>query len=121
MTERLRSASNATFRSLRTRNFRLFFTGQAISQAGTWMQSVAIIWVVLDLTDNGFAVDAMTRIGPPGPESAGGAAVWNDHVTSAPSALPVASVTVAPIRAVYVAEGARALAGLSVAVRDVAS
>jgi MFS family permease len=60
VTERLRSASNATFRSLRTRNFRLFFVGQAISQAGTWMQSVAIIWVVLDLTDNGFAVGLVT-------------------------------------------------------------
>jgi MFS family permease len=60
VTARLRSASNATFRSLHTRNFRLFFTGQAISQAGTWMQSVAIIWVVLDLTDNGFAVGMVT-------------------------------------------------------------
>ena len=32
-----------TFRSLRIRNFRLFFIGQLVSQAGTWMQSVAII------------------------------------------------------------------------------
>jgi MFS family permease len=60
VTERLRSASQATFRSLHTENFRLFFLGQLISQAGTWMQSVAIIWVVLDLTDTGFAVGLVT-------------------------------------------------------------
>lgn len=60
MTERLRSASQVTFRSLRTKNFRLFFLGQLVSQAGTWMQSVAIIWVVLDLTDTGFAVGLVT-------------------------------------------------------------
>ena len=28
---------NDTFRSLRIRNFRLFFVGQLISQSGTWM------------------------------------------------------------------------------------
>lgn len=51
---------NDTFRSLRTRNFRLFFVGQLVSQAGTWMQSVAIIWVVLRLTDDGFALGLAT-------------------------------------------------------------
>jgi MFS family permease len=60
VTERIRSASQATFRSLHTENFRLFFLGQMVSQAGTWMQSVAIIWVVLDLTDNGLAVGLVT-------------------------------------------------------------
>jgi MFS family permease len=60
VTERLRSASQVTFRSLHTKNFRLFFLGQLISQAGTWMQSVAIIWVVLDLTDTGLAVGLVT-------------------------------------------------------------
>ena len=30
-----------TFRSLRIRNYRLFFTGQLISVCGTWMQSIA--------------------------------------------------------------------------------
>jgi MFS family permease len=32
------------------RNFRLFFTGQAISLVGTWMQQVAQAWLVLELT-----------------------------------------------------------------------
>jgi MFS family permease len=39
------------------RNFRLFFTGQLISQGGTWMQTIALNWLVLHLSDNnGFLV-----------------------------------------------------------------
>lgn len=38
------------FRSLRTRNYRLWFFGQTISQSGAWMQSVAQYWLVLELT-----------------------------------------------------------------------
>ncbi len=56
----LRAATGETFRSLRVRNFRLFFVGQLTSQAGTWMQSVALIWVVLKLTDNGLALGLAT-------------------------------------------------------------
>jgi predicted MFS family arabinose efflux permease len=37
-------------RSLRHRNFRLFFTGQLVSLVGTWMQSVALSWLVYRLT-----------------------------------------------------------------------
>jgi len=37
-------------RSLRSRDLRLFFGGQAISLAGTWMQSVAQSWLVWRLT-----------------------------------------------------------------------
>ncbi|HZU28539.1 MAG TPA: MFS transporter [Bryobacteraceae bacterium] len=37
-------------RSLRHRNFRLFFTGQLISLVGTWMQTVAESWLVYRLT-----------------------------------------------------------------------
>lgn len=53
---RFRLAAGDTFRSLRVRNYRLFFVGQIISQAGTWMYMVAIIWVVLRLTDDGFTL-----------------------------------------------------------------
>ena len=60
MTERLRDATRTTFRSLHTRNFRLFFVGQLVSQAGTWMQTVAIVWVVLDLTNSGTALGLVT-------------------------------------------------------------
>src|SRR5262249_42957309 len=39
-------------RSLRHRNFRLFFLGQTISLIGTWMQQVAMSWLVLLLTES---------------------------------------------------------------------
>lgn len=37
-------------RALRSRNYRLFFTGQAISLIGTWLQIVATSWLVYRLT-----------------------------------------------------------------------
>ena len=39
-----------TFRALRHRNFRLFFTGQGLSLIGTWLQQVAMSWLVYRLT-----------------------------------------------------------------------
>ena len=47
---RLRSIT----RALRYRNFRLFFSGQSISLIGTWMQSVALGWLVYRLTNSAF-------------------------------------------------------------------
>jgi MFS family permease len=44
---RLRRIADTTFRSLHTRNYRLYFTGQIISVSGTWMQSVALAWLVV--------------------------------------------------------------------------
>jgi len=38
------------FRSLKHRNYRLFFCGQSISLVGSWMQSVAIAWLVYKIT-----------------------------------------------------------------------
>lgn len=40
------------FRALRHRDLRLFFSGQAISLVGTWMQQVATSWLVYRLTDS---------------------------------------------------------------------
>lgn len=40
------------FQALRVRNFRLFWTGQLISLTGTWMQTTAQAWLVLQLTDS---------------------------------------------------------------------
>ncbi|MGA2295847.1 MAG: MFS transporter [Acidimicrobiales bacterium] len=55
-----RQFSSKTFAALSVRNFRLFFIGQLISVSGTWMQSVAQGWLVLQLTgssvDLGFAI-----------------------------------------------------------------
>jgi len=39
-----------TFRSLKHKNFQLFFSGQFVSLTGTWMQSVAQSWLVYRLT-----------------------------------------------------------------------
>jgi len=47
--------SSKTFAALEVRNFRLFFAGQMISISGTWMQTVAQSWLVLQLT--GSSVD----------------------------------------------------------------
>jgi MFS family permease len=45
-----RAAHARGFKSLRVRNFRLFWTGQVISMTGSWMQSTAQAWLVLKLT-----------------------------------------------------------------------
>lgn len=42
-----------TFISLQSRNFRLYFFGQSMSQIGTWTQKIAQAWLVLELTDSG--------------------------------------------------------------------
>jgi MFS family permease len=42
------------FRSLRHRNFRLFFMGQGISLIGTWMQMTAIAWLVWRMSHDPF-------------------------------------------------------------------
>ncbi|RFU85292.1 MFS transporter [Streptomyces triticagri] len=44
------------FSSLKIRNYRLFFTGQVVSNTGTWMQRTAQDWLVLTLTGSASAV-----------------------------------------------------------------
>ncbi|MGZ3756320.1 MAG: MFS transporter [Mucilaginibacter sp.] len=41
---------NNTFRAFKYRNYALFFSGQSISQIGTWMQRTAVSWVIYSLT-----------------------------------------------------------------------
>jgi MFS family permease len=49
-----------TFRSLRRhRNYRIFFTGQMVSLAGTWMQNVALAWLVIELSGSAIAIGAL--------------------------------------------------------------
>lgn len=52
---RVRLAGQRTFHSLRVRNYRLFFFSQLVSLSGTWMQTTAQSWLVLDLTGQGGA------------------------------------------------------------------
>jgi MFS family permease len=50
-------AVHRTFHSFsHSRNFRLFFVGQMVSVTGTWMQSVAAAWLVLQLTGSSVAL-----------------------------------------------------------------
>lgn len=44
----------STFRAFKSRNYRLYYGGQAISLIGTWMQKTAVSWVVYVLTNNPF-------------------------------------------------------------------
>ena len=44
------STSSPLWRSLRHRNYRLYLTGQLVSVCGTWMQQVALSWLVYRLT-----------------------------------------------------------------------
>ncbi len=51
------------FRTLRHRNFRLFWAGQTLSLVGTWMQTMAQGWLALELTDNAFLVGLVASVG----------------------------------------------------------
>ena len=53
---RLWRAARLTFRSMSVRNYRLYFAGQLISTTGTWMQSIAQAWLVLQITGSGVAL-----------------------------------------------------------------
>ena len=58
---RVRRLGHDTFRSLRNRNYRRYFIGQTVSVSGTWMQQLAQIWLILELTHkNGTAVGLVT-------------------------------------------------------------
>ena len=48
--------SSAVFAALRHRNFQLYFSGQLISNAGTWMQVIAQGWLVYQLTHSELAL-----------------------------------------------------------------
>jgi MFS family permease len=67
MTAALLALHARTFASLRKhRNYRLFFTGQVISLSGTWMQNIALAWLVVELTHSPVALGilAFCRFGP---------------------------------------------------------
>lgn len=55
-----------TFLSLRNRNFRLYFSGQIVSNTGNWLTNVALVLLVLKITGSGFAVGVLAacQFGP---------------------------------------------------------
>jgi len=46
----------SAFPAFRSRNFRLYFIGQIVSMIGTWLQMVALGWLVLEMTGSAFQV-----------------------------------------------------------------
>ncbi|MFC0513828.1 MFS transporter [Mucilaginibacter angelicae] len=44
----------STFNAFKSRNYRLYFTGQSVSLLGTWMQKTAVSWVIYSQTHSKF-------------------------------------------------------------------
>jgi MFS family permease len=51
------------FRALHHRNYRLFFGGQGISLIGTWMQQIAMSWLVYQMTHSAFLLGVVGFLG----------------------------------------------------------
>jgi MFS family permease len=58
----LTTALRRSFNSLEVPNYRRYFAGQVISLSGNWMQNVTTLWLVLSLTNSGFAVGITTAL-----------------------------------------------------------
>lgn len=54
------------FDALKNGNYRLFISGQVVSESGTWLQRLAMSWLVLDLTDSPTALGTVQffQLGP---------------------------------------------------------
>jgi MFS family permease len=59
MTAAFLALNRRTFASLAHRNYRLYFAGQVVSVTGTWMQNIAMAWLILQLTHSPVAVGAL--------------------------------------------------------------
>jgi MFS family permease len=58
-----RALAAGTFAAFRHRDFRIFYSGQILSLVGTWMQSTAQGWLVLELTDSELLLGLVTAAG----------------------------------------------------------
>jgi MFS family permease len=59
VTAAIAALNKRTFASLAHRNYRLYFAGQVVSVTGTWMQNIAMAWLILELTHSPVAVGAL--------------------------------------------------------------
>ncbi len=59
---RVLSRGLGTFPAFRDRNYRIYFSGQFISLAGSWLQTVAQGWLVFELTHSAFWVGFVTAL-----------------------------------------------------------
>lgn len=57
------AGSRNMFRALRHRNYRIFFLGQSVSLVGTWMQYIAVSWLVYRLTNSAFMLGLVGFVG----------------------------------------------------------
>lgn len=62
MNQRIKNKIKNTFRTLGHRNYRLFFIGQGISLIGSWIQNIAMSWLVYSLTNSAFMMGMITFI-----------------------------------------------------------
>ena len=46
----------AALRALASRNYRIYFAGQLVSLAGTWMQQIAMVWLAYRLSGSAFVL-----------------------------------------------------------------
>jgi MFS family permease len=93
---------HSLIRALRHRNFRLFFIGQSISLVGTWMQRIALGWLIYRLTNSEFLLGLVGFVGQAptlllGPFAGVLADRWNRH------RLIVATQVVAMLQALVLA------------------
>ncbi len=58
-----RAGLGRTFAALRHRNYRLFFAGQFVSLIGSWMQQLALAWLVYQLTNSALLLGIISGIG----------------------------------------------------------
>jgi MFS family permease len=58
----LKTFTRNTFTSFEVRNYRLYYFGQIISTSGTFMQSIAQAWLVLELTHSGTALGIVSAL-----------------------------------------------------------
>ena len=56
------TAARRTFVALSVPNYRRYFIGQALSVSGTWMQAIALTWLVLQLGGSGFVLGATAAL-----------------------------------------------------------
>lgn len=62
MKKNLKETLSNMFRALKHRNYRYFFVGQFFSVIGTWMQSIALSWLVYRLTNSAFQLGLVSFV-----------------------------------------------------------
>jgi MFS family permease len=57
-----RGVTVRTFQALSNRNYRYFFGGQLVSTTGSWLQTTAQSWLILELTHSAFALGLLLMV-----------------------------------------------------------